>query len=239
VRSSSTPRRRATWTAVAAGALLLLTGCADVHPGVAAKVGDDTITMATVDQAADDLCTGVRPQLGANDVPAEITMGQLRTFAVHSMVRKEIVDQFAADNHIAGPGEEYDKTVDATKGLLTKLPSDVQDTYIEIFAIDAYADGILGQVAKTQLAAAGNTSPSDEQIKMLGDALFQDYVKSLDISIDPRFGIGSDLNAADTTVSYPASTVAKRVVKVTSGKATADEAAEATAALPAAFRCSK
>ncbi len=238
MRSSSTPRRRATWTAVAAGALLLLTGCADVHPGVAAKVGDDTITMATVDQAADDLCTGLRPQLGTGQTPASVTMGRLRSNIVQTMVTRQVAEQVAADLDVS-TGPSYDDAVNSAKTSVANLPAEVRQTLIDLQTAGPYVTDVLTAAAKKQLAAAGNTSPTDEQVNLQATGLLAGYMKKADISIDPRFGLDADLGTTDTTVSFAASSVAKTAAKAVSSEATQDDVDAALALVPMSLRCSK
>ena len=47
-------------------ALATLSGCGGLHPGIAAEVGDQSITDAEVDQLAQDVCTAVQSQPDAD-----------------------------------------------------------------------------------------------------------------------------------------------------------------------------
>ena len=56
-------------------ALATLSGCGGLHPGVAAEVGDQSITDAEVDQLAQEVCTAIQAQPDADRAPRPVARG--------------------------------------------------------------------------------------------------------------------------------------------------------------------
>ena len=67
---------------------LLLTGCGSAAPGVAAKVGDETISNRTVDTATEHYCTSVEDQL-----ESPVPMSFVRQYVVQLLTLRAQVDQ--------------------------------------------------------------------------------------------------------------------------------------------------
>ncbi len=55
-------------------ALAALSGCGGLHPGIAAEVGDQSITDAEVDQLAQEVCTAIQAQPDATAASARSHM---------------------------------------------------------------------------------------------------------------------------------------------------------------------
>src|SRR5215208_1100448 len=90
-------------------AAALLGGCGAAQPGVAANVGDETITVDQVDDLAADVCTlqAALPQGGAQQ-PQTTTGLAARDGALQSMVLRSMAEQMAADFGFTAD-EEYQR----------------------------------------------------------------------------------------------------------------------------------
>src|SRR6476646_9473687 len=62
-----TPRARLMTAATTVVAGLLLSSCGGASPGVAAKVGDDELTVRQVDTAAGEMCTALGDQFASQN----------------------------------------------------------------------------------------------------------------------------------------------------------------------------
>jgi hypothetical protein len=232
-RSRRTTSRAVRLGVIGAASLLLLTGCAGAHPGVAAQVGDESITLSKVDALAASYCTAIKPQLGASaQAPAAISFTSLRAGVLQQLIAREIADRVGADYGVSA-GVAYSRAVQSAKTAATAIPAKVRDDYIEVQTAGDYISDVVTQAAQKDLVAAGNAKPTQEQISARASELFTQYTTSADIEIDPRFGIGSDLLAKDGNVSFAVSDTAKAGVKA------ADDDTTYAQALPASQRCGK
>src|SRR5689334_337337 len=71
---------------------LLLTGCGSAAPGIAAKVGDETITVKEIDAATSHYCTSVGEQL-----ESPVPMSFVRQYVVQLLTLRAQTDQIADD----------------------------------------------------------------------------------------------------------------------------------------------
>ncbi|MCB0909307.1 MAG: SurA N-terminal domain-containing protein [Nocardioidaceae bacterium] len=230
-------RRLRSLVVVAAASTMLLSGCAGTHLGVAAEVGDSTITMQTVDDTASDFCTGVRPQLGTGGNPAVASMGKLRTYVVQQLVARKLTDLIAADYGIT-PSSDYRTAVRSAELSASALPEDKRAGYAELQTTGNYVTDVIGAAATAELAKAGNANPSQDEVGKAFSALIDKYLNETDITIDPRFGLSSDLQAADNSVSFAVSSLAKQGLKAANDQAGTEDTTYANA-LPASLRCQK
>src|SRR5688500_6009522 len=121
---------------LAASALLLagaLSGCGvagtGLHPGVAAEVGDEQVTVSRVDEVTSNYCTAIREQLrGQNQV---VPLRFLRSGVAGQLALVAAAEQFA-DEHGVEPGPEHDQKVAELEGAVEALPEGQQDAVIAI-----------------------------------------------------------------------------------------------------------
>src|SRR4051794_36032591 len=106
--------------------LVLLAGCgvagAEFHPGLAADVGDQTITTRHVDQVTDDYCKAVevvnKGQGQAAD--AERPMRYLSNIFATTLVTHAAAEQLA-DEYAVQPSSSYQSSLNQLEPELTKL----------------------------------------------------------------------------------------------------------------------
>lgn len=202
-------------------AAIALAACSGVHPGSAAVVDGETISMGTVDKAAAAYCKlslAVAKQQGTGAVNSSDTRRQsvadLVTYAVAKKLVKERDLAIDPNSYVitAAQREQIDK---AFPGADLKQISQAIERSQETYAI-ALA---LGEESTFKRATDANSA----EIEKAGRAEIAKAMKASDISIDPRFGLDDATKKIDDTGSLS-------VAAVTAGKVDPAE-------VPAAQRC--
>jgi len=233
------PRPLAGRTAPGAVALALLlagglSGCGaagtDFHPGVAAQVGDSSITVSQVDTVAGDYCSAITSQLQSNQ--QVLPLHYLRTGVAGRLTLVAAAKQFAAEKGVSA-GDAYDQKVSQLQGAVASLPTDQQDAVIQIESSGDYISGVEQAVGKQVLRAAGAPTTKAADAAAAGKKAFSTWLADQDISIDPQFGLkieGDQTVPTDTSISYALSDTAKN------GAATSPDQSYASS-LPSSNRC--
>jgi hypothetical protein len=184
---------------LALAATVLLTGCDGVpafNPGVAAQVGDDTITMSTVDDVSTSFCEYVEPQLQEGQVLAQ---RYVRGQVAGSLALRAAADQFAAEHGVSA-GPSYDTAVAQAEQNLQDLTDAQRQAVIDVQGATTYVQAIESAVG-AQLGTSGG-----QRAKIAaGQQEFVAWLDDHDIRIDPRFGVSIDTGATvatDTTLSH-------------------------------------
>ncbi|MEU1365587.1 SurA N-terminal domain-containing protein [Streptomyces sp. NPDC005803] len=184
-------RRRRTALIVSAALLTaapLLTACgSQAHPGAAAVVGGDRITVATVQgQVAD-----VRQAQDASEQSAQMTgqSGQLVRAKLHGLILDRVLDKASADAGVTVTRAEIQQmrqsAVAQYKGEDGLRAAVLQERWIAPDQIDAF---LREQVQLTKLGQALGADPTTPAgTKILGDALTK-ASKALEVDVNPRFG---------------------------------------------------
>ncbi|MFD8691222.1 SurA N-terminal domain-containing protein [Streptomyces sp. NPDC059651] len=184
-------RRRRTALTVSAALLAaapLLAACgSQAHPGAAAVVGGDRITVATVQgQVAD-----VRQAQDTSKQAAQITnqSGQLVRAKLHGLILDRVLDKASADAGVTVTRAEVQQmrqsAVAQYKGEAGLRAAVLQERWIAPDQIDAF---LREQIQLTKLGQALGADPTTPAgTKVLGDALTK-ASKSLEVDVNPRFG---------------------------------------------------
>ncbi|MEE4493412.1 MULTISPECIES: SurA N-terminal domain-containing protein [unclassified Streptomyces] len=184
-------RRRRTALTVSAALLAaapLLAACgSQAHPGAAALVGGDRITVATVQgQVAD-----VRQAQDSSKQAAQITnqSGQLVRAKLHGLILDRVLDKASADAGVTVSRAEIQQmrqsAVAQYKGEAGLRAAVLQERWIAPDQIDAF---LREQVQLNKLGQALGADPTTPAgTKVLGDALTK-ASKSLKVDVNPRFG---------------------------------------------------
>ncbi len=207
--------------AVLAGITALMTACGTVHPGSAAVVDDQAISMKTADKASAAYCKlalNAAAQQGVKDVSAADTRRQ----AISDLITYKVAKKVEKQRHL---------TIDPATYVIT-------DTQAGQIA-KAFPKGPLGQIkeaiersqetyAITVALGEGSTGLKLDQqnqagIEKAGTAIITKAYKSSGISIDPRFGLNDLTKQIGQTGSLSVAQVAED---------------SDPAALPASQRCS-
>ncbi len=204
---------------LALASTVLMTGCSATggvsgwNPGVAARVADDTISLADVDETSAAYCEALlkNPQ---NDqiIPGRFVQGRV----VANLALRAAAEQFAEAEGIT-PDESYDQTVRQAESndSFAGLTDEEKDAVIAV-------DGAGYYVQAVQQAAGED-----------GEQQFVAWLGEHQPELDPRYGIAIEdgqVVSADTSVSVAVSDTAEQ--------ASASEPDPASAAgLPASQRC--
>lgn len=215
------------WLGAVGAAVVLLSGCGAVQPGVAAEVGEDTITVDQVDELTRSLCAVLEdlPEDDPNTPPA-VSGEQARNNAMQSLILQSIADQMAADYDVeAGP--DFDAQVDRVKLQFGSVDDDLVDAALPAYTSVAYFIDIMRQVGET---TESGLSP-DESLSA-GIKVAQEWEADHGIETNPLFGsfsIGDqEIESERTDLAFPASQSAKD----------AEEGSDSYAAsLPESQRC--
>lgn len=223
--SSSRPRnllRSASLRSAALGvAAIALAACSSVHPGSAAVVDGESISMSKVDKTSAAYCKIAlvvgEPQ-GVTAVNASDTRRQsvadLITYIVAKKLVKERHLQLNPSTYVI-PDDQKAEIARAFPGVdrqqINEAIERSQETYAVIVAL---GESVIGE----KVSQANAT-----QVETAGLAEITKAIKSSDISIDPRFGL-------DDLTNQIADTGSLSIAEVTEAKVD-------PADLPAAQRC--
>lgn len=196
-------RSRAVRGLALAGAGLLLTGCGAARPGVAAQVGEETITLSEVDAAAIDVCKGLATIQPGTVVPMRLA----RDVVLISEINRRIGDQ-VADEYGVSPGTDYEKQVADLRTQLSALPSDQLQAFLDLQTGGVFRDAITTAAARLSLQRDGVGSPTAQQISDRAVDLGMSWTDTHDIVIDPRFAVAIKDGAPDQVQGGSAVSVA-------------------------------
>jgi hypothetical protein len=162
---------------------LALTGCG-ADPGVAVKVGDERITDARVAAMTASSCAALSEELEAREVT--LPMSYLRQDAAKTLAMRSVAEQVAQEHGVeAGP--DYYQAVSAQELQLAALDEDVRADFVELSTTSAFVQSIGSQV---------------------GVEAFEQWLADHDVEFDPEFGVDSELNSVDESLSVAVSDVA-------------------------------
>ncbi|MEO6511567.1 MAG: hypothetical protein ABIO16_11295 [Nocardioides sp.] len=219
---------------VAVVAALTLSGCGTGGPGVAAKVGDDTVTTADVNRLTVGYCRALEPQIVSQG--QVVPMRLVRSFVVGSLTLEAAAKQLAAEHDITQPTGYLDRL----KELQTQaagLPAAHQADFIELGSARAYVTALENQLGGELLLNEGTPDANDDQKVSRGSEELNVWLGDHTVDVNPRYGIdiaGGKITDVANDTSYPLSKNA-----VDAGKVSSDAGPDQTysAALPASQRC--
>lgn len=231
----TTPSRRTTrLSALAVGALVALTGCGTVHPGAAAVVGSATISHDTVDDLATALCTANMRSAEAGGQPApQVPTRGTREGALQILLETTISQEFGEQKNVQPPLRQVSQAVAQNQQIIDLLPEAQAEDYRQALAEFAEAQLTVIEIGRESLREQGQPNVSDEQAIAEGERLRQEFAKTIDIEVDPRYGTFEDgtLQVGESSLSVPGSDRARAGAKAEPGP-------EFVSALPASQRCS-
>lgn len=220
--------RRWKLAVLAAVAATTLAGCG-LSPGTAATVGSTTITHDRVDDVAVAVCSANLASARASNqpLPTLATRGA-REVALQILVETELSQQFGEEEGVEANRQQVSQAVAQNETGIEMLPDDQREDFRE--ALREYAEGqlILIEIGRR---AIGTEVPDDQAIAE-GSRLRDEFVATLDVEIDPRYGRFEDgaFKRGGTSLSVPASREA-----IAGGKAQPADAF--VTALPASQQC--
>jgi hypothetical protein len=216
---------------------LLLTGCGSslgVHPGSAAVIGTDTLSMGKIDSTARLYCQAyvASSQQSSQQQSGPAPMGLFRSYVAGSLA-KRLLGQQLADHYAVQPASGYQAQVSQIRTALASAPADQRNAVIDVAAGDAYLQNVQIAVGERLTNSSASTDAELKAALQRGQVATQDWLDDHDAVIDPVFSISVDggkfTRALDQT-SYALSSFAVQGTAQTPGQSY-------ISALPAAQRC--
>src|SRR5262245_3512787 len=184
LRSSRVTRTRTRLAALAAVAVVALSGCASLHPGVAIEVGDQSISNPDIDSLSRDLCTTLKSDQRL--IQGGFATSSVLASTAQSWVLRSVASQMAEQYDVV-PTASYNQAVDQTRLQFATLDPDLLDRVIDTWTGTAYFVSILTAVGAKELEAAGQSNPSDDESLTKGIELAQAWEDDHGITLAPRF----------------------------------------------------
>jgi len=200
----SRPSRRT--AALAAAAALLLSSCGQTTPGAAAVVDGTAIPLDRVDDFAQVLCSLRMAPDQAPTTPSEGVRFQSLQILLNDQLALGVVDPEAADR------AEVNAAVEQLSRDRDKLPAAQREVFDEVVREYAEAQTALVALGRSTLQQAGRTNVSPDAAYQAGDRLRNEYARTADVEVDPRFGTFQDgaLVPGDGSLSVPVSDFAEQ-----------------------------
>ncbi len=235
---SSTRRRRPltrSWVAASAVAFTLgLTGCGvagtGFQPGVAAQVGDRTVTTDRVDDVVSSYCSAIGDILAqqAQVVPLSVfrsgIAGQLALVSAAEQMADEVGVQ---------PAGDYRRAIADIEKQITAFTEAEQEAVLEVEGAATYVAAVQIAVGEKLLLDEGVAEPGPTESGERGLEAFIAWLEDNGVELNPEYGItveGAAINTADESVSFAVGDAAVQ------GLAEEPDPAYA-ASLPASQRC--
>jgi hypothetical protein len=195
--------------------LVLLAGCGvagtQFHPGVAAEVGDQTITTRHVDQVADDYCKAVETVSKGQEqsTDAATPMRYLTHEFATDLIVRAAAEQLA-DDYDVQPTSTYNGGLAQLEDQLTKLSEAQKDAVREVVGARSYAQDVLTQIGEISLTKQGTTDATTDDQYAEGQKLLTAWVADHDVEINPKYAIDFGTpEQVDTDLSYALGSTAK------------------------------
>lgn len=214
MRQMRQPGRSVGLAGLALGALLL-SGCSSIgiHPGSAAVIGDQTLSMSRIDDAATLYCRAYLPQIQQSSTSV-IPMRLLRQFVAASLIQRALGEQLATQ-YAVQPGSQYTQRVTQIQQQFSTAPADEQKAVLDVEGGDAYLQTVQVAIGQKLLAADGQPAGTLKAALQRGEVATQDWLSGHSISIDPVFGVavdGGQFKPVSDQTSYPLSALASQGV---------------------------
>jgi SurA N-terminal domain len=194
--------------------VVLLAGCGvagtQFHPGIAAEVGDQTITTRHVDQVTDNACKGLEKLSKGSTQPNTPTpMGTLTQQVTNALVERLVSEQLA-DEYDVTTTPDYKSNLASTEQQLSTLSHDQKDAVQEVVEAQAYMQDVLVQIGEIELKKQGQTGSAAQDQYNAGLKVMDAWVADHDVDINPKYGLdlGSD-GPVDTALSVAVGQLAK------------------------------
>ena len=225
-RVTGTRGGRATVASTAALAALLLAGCAQNAPGVAAEVGSDRITDEKVDELAEALCALNADAEEGAAVPTQQVRRQALQILLDNQLAGALIDPDSVDREQVAAARQQ------AAASSQSLPERLRGTFDE--AVEGFATSQLGlaELGRESLAEEGTTEPDEQAALTEGQRLRVEYAEEVGVTLDPRFGTWDEglVQPSDGSLSVAVTDQAK-------ASSASDPSAAATD-LPANLTCS-
>lgn len=197
-------RSRAARAAVLVVAGLALASCSDVHPGSAAVVDGESISMKTIDDASVAYCQLALAVAAQQGVEA-ISKADTRRQSVADLINLEVARKVVNDRDLEIDSKSFAITEEQRGQILQAFPKGDRK---EITAAIARSQETYTIIIALGEAATGDKATEENipEIEAAGQQEIAKAVKSADVEIDPRFGLDDTTKqvASSGSLSVPA-----------------------------------
>jgi predicted extracellular nuclease len=195
---------------VALAAAGLLSACGGAQPGVAARVGDQTITVSQVNRITDSYCNAYERQLEGEGtvVPMSVISSNVVQTLAMTAAAEQLAEEFAVT-----PSPTYAAALANLEQTVASLEKDAADARVELERSVDYVTDVLTQVGRAQLEADGITEPSTDDSLAKGQDALNTWLATNEPEIDPQYGLALvelQPEVRDTSTSFAVSDLAKQ-----------------------------
>jgi hypothetical protein len=200
--------RKVRVAALGAAAVMALAGCG-LTPGAAAVVGDETITTAELDDAAQALCAAniAGAEARGQSSPVLASRGA-RQGALQVLIESELTHQFAASRGVEPDQQQVSQAVEANQSALAMIPKSEREQFVELLRGFAEGQVMLLEIGRNALAEQGNEDPTEQEATAEGLRLRQQWAEQhSDVEVAPKYGAYEDgaLRPGSGSLSIPVS----------------------------------
>jgi peptidyl-prolyl cis-trans isomerase SurA len=195
--------------------VVLLAGCGvagtQFRPGVAAEVGDQTITTRHVDQVTDDACQALQKlNQDPSGAGSERTpLRQISRQVASALIEKAAAEQLAEQYDVT-PSPDYKTGVAQAEGQLSAVSGAQKDAVLEVIDAQSYSSDVLTQIGEIELEKQGTEDSTAEDQFNEGLKVLADWKGDHDVVVNPKYGIDPGSNdVVDTNLSVAAGTTAE------------------------------
>lgn len=183
----------------------LLSGCAGLQPGVAARVGEETISVRDVNRITDGYCQAYERQLqGDGDT---LTMEFLSSNILFRLALSSAARQLA-DDYGVEPTAAYVDNLATLKQTVSVLKPQAAEARLAVDSSGTYVSDVLSTIGRQQLVEDGVAEPTTDDSLARGQDVMKRWLSDNEPEIDPQYGlVVDDLAPAfvDTSTSFAAS----------------------------------
>jgi peptidyl-prolyl cis-trans isomerase SurA len=199
--------------------VVLLAGCGvagtEFHPGIAAEVGDQTITTRHVDEVTANYCAGFEklskadPQSSDEPVPLRFVTNQFATLLVEHAAAEQLADQYDVE-----PGSASKSALASFEPQLESLSDEQKAAFQEILGARAYSNDVLAQIGQISLEDKGTSDATEDDQLAEGQKVLSAWLADHDVEVNPKYAVDLDTpGQVDTDLSVAVGTKAKDGLK--------------------------
>ncbi|WP_341928137.1 hypothetical protein [Nocardioides psychrotolerans] len=200
----STTRRRRTLARSVAGAsvaalALGLTGCGvagtGFRPGVAAEVGDRTVSTDEVDSLVSSYCSAIEDILAQQSQVVPLSV--FRSGIAGQLALVSAADQLA-DDYGVEPADDYQRALADIEKQIGDFSESQQEAVLEVEGAATYVAAVQLSVGEQILRDEGVAEPGPTEAGERGLAAFTTWLDDNDVELNPEYGISVDDASIDT-----------------------------------------
>lgn len=191
-------RARAVVIALAA---VSLAACGSVHPGSAAVVDGESISMRTLDSTAEAYCALTADAARQQGVTT-VSNAQVRRQAIVGLVSIVVARELADDEGLDIAPSSYELTSSQRERLSSQFPRADADALAQAIEDSQEVSAIAVALAAKDTGQAA-TADTEAQLAQLGQATILKAFPSNDVKFAPRFGLApsGDVRADTGSIS--------------------------------------